>query len=275
MSDFLGRMAASSRARMEEARRLRPDAELRAAAEATPSPTPLMLHARFDVIAEIKPRSPAEGALERTVGPPLERARQYAAGGAAALSVLTEPEAFDGTLEDLSAVGEAVATPVLRKDFLVDAYQVWEAKVAGAAGVLLIARMLPGSALSEIAAAARALGMFVLAEAFDAPDLERIGRELDPVGSNDGSTPPVLVGVNTRDLTTLRVDPLRLERVRPALPDGCVAVAESGITNTDDVRRAVALGYRMALVGTALMRAPDAQRAVAGLIAAGREGGGA
>lgn len=274
MSDFLGRMAASSRARVEQARRLRPDAELRAAAEAAPRPAPLVLHARFDVIAEIKPRSPAEGALERTVGPPLERARHYAAGGAAALSVLTEPEAFDGTLEDLSAVAEAVATPALRKDFLVDAYQVWEARVAGAAGVLLIARMLPEGALSQLAAAARALGMFVLAEAFDEPDLERIGGELDVAGS-DSSAPPVLVGVNTRDLTTLRVDPLRLERVRPALPDGCLAVAESGITDADDVRRVVAQGYRMALVGTALMRAPDAERAVAGLIAAGREGGAA
>lgn len=264
--NFLSHMAADSAARAPA-----PGAEaaLLTACRATPPAPPLRLSG-FDLVAEIKRHSPAEGALQADtdVG---ARAAAYAGAGAAAVSVLTEPTRFGGSLGDLAAAASALAplgVPAMRKDFLVDPRQVLEARAAGAGGVLLIVAMLDDAALGEMLAAAREQGLFVLLEAFDEPDLERAAALLA-----GGATPgdaPVLVGVNTRDLRTLAVDPERLARLAPHLPAGIAAVAESGLHTPADAAAAAALGYRLALVGTALMRAADPERLAADMLAAGR-----
>lgn len=264
LDGFLGEMERTSRARVRalgsDARR----ALARRARESAP-PRPLRLDLRgFDLVAEIKRRSPALGELATEDEPALAaRARAYAAGGAAALSILTEPTRFDGDLAHLELARAAVELPLLRKDFLVDPVQVLEARAHGADGVLLVTRMLDDVRLAELLACAREHGLFVLLEAFDEADLARVppGREGDVL----------LVGVNTRDLATLAVRPERILALASKLPRGFAAVAESGIEGPADVRAAARAGYALALVGTALMRAPEPARAVAELVAAGRE----
>jgi indole-3-glycerol phosphate synthase len=262
MSDFLETMAASSAAR---AAQLDP-ASL---APGTAPPVPLRL-GRFDVIAEIKDRSPAEGDLAAPGSDRAARARRYAAGGAAAISVLTEPTRFAGSLEHLAEVAAAVPdVPVMRKDFLVDPVQVDEARAAGASGVLLIATMLDDRHLRRMLDATLAHGMFVLLEAFDGHDLERVGplcsEEAYAVAAADGR---LLVGVNTRNLRTLEVDNQRLAALAPSLP-AARCVAESGLVTADDAALVAALGYRLALVGTALMRSADPAQLVADMREAG------
>lgn len=223
----------------------------------------------FGVIAEIKDHSPAEGALASPGGDRAERARQYAAGGAAAISVLTEPSRFGGSLEHLEQVVEAVpGTPVMRKDFLVDTVQIDEARAAGASGVLLIVAMLDDDRMRQMLDRTHEHGLFVLVESFDARDLERLGRLLtdeDRVRVGEGQ---LLVGINTRNLRTLEVDGERLETLAPKLPPGR-AVAESGLHTPDDAARVAGYGYSMALVGTALMRANDPRSLVASMREAG------
>lgn len=265
---FLARMAEGSLARVRAARGLQSEAELLAACREAPSSPPLRL-GRFELIAEIKRHSPAEGALASKVDV-AARARRYALAGAAAVSVLTEPERFGGSLEDLRTAAGVLhdeGIPAMRKDFLVDPWQVLEARIAGASGVLLIVAMLDDAVLAEMVATAREHGLFVLLEAFDEPDLERAARQLP--GAPGG--PPVLVGVNTRDLRTLAVDPGRLARLAPCLPGGVPAVAESGLHTPADAAAAAALGYGVALVGTALMRAADPCALLAAMHAAGIE----
>jgi indole-3-glycerol phosphate synthase len=264
---FLAQMAAQSEARVRAARSARSEAELLAACRAAPRPPPLKL-AGFDLIAEIKRHSPAEGALGEDTDV-AARAGAYADAGAAAVSVLTEPARFSGSLEDLGVAACALypqGVPAMRKDFLVDPWQVLEARAAGAGGVLLIVAMLSDAALAELLAAAREQGLFVLLEAFDEADLERAANFLAP----DAPVAPVLVGVNTRDLRTLAVDPERLARLAPRLPPGVPAVAESGLHTPADAAAAAALGYRLALVGTALMRAADPAALAGAMLAAGR-----
>lgn len=240
MSDFLQGMAKSSAARAALAPSF-------TGADFDKPVVPLS-PGTFDVIAEIKNRSPAEGYLGDS--PLGVRARTYAAAGAAAISVLTEPSRFDGELGHLEAVVAAVpAMPVMRKDFLVDPVQVLEARKAGASGVLLIATMLDDATLSSMLDVAFEHGMFVLLESFDADDLRRSARYL----GRDGE---LLIGVNTRDLRTLEVDSNRLERLAPLLPEAR-CVAESGLVDADDAARVAGWGYTMALVGTALMRSDD------------------
>lgn len=268
--NFLARMAAGSAARVPA-----PAAEgaLLAACRAMPPAPPLRL-AGFDLVAEIKRRSPAEGALQADADV-AARAAAYAAAGAAAVSVLTEPTRFGGSLDDLAAAGRVLAplgVPAMRKDFLVDPRQLLEARAAGAGGVLLIVAMLGDAALGEMLAVAREQGLFVLLEAFDEPDLERAAG-LAAGGADPAA--PVLVGVNSRDLRTLAVDPERLARLAPHLPAGIAAVAESGLQTPADAAAAAALGYRLALVGTALMRAADPARLAADMLAAGRQAGAA
>jgi indole-3-glycerol phosphate synthase len=266
---FLEQMAVQSAARVRDARAGRSETELLAACHAAPAAPRLRLD-RFDLIAEIKRSSPAEGVLEAgTATDVADRALGYGAAGAAAVSVLTEPVRFGGSLEDLGAAACALYSgevPAMRKDFLVDPWQVLEARAAGAGGVLLIVAMLGGAALGEMSATAREHGLFVLLEAFDEIDLERASDLL--VAAPEG--PRVLVGVNTRDLRTLAVDPGRLARLAPHLPAGVPAVAESGLHNAADAAAAAALGYRLALVGTALMRASDPGALAAAMLAAGR-----
>jgi indole-3-glycerol phosphate synthase len=263
MSDFLQTMARAS-------------AE-RAALVVQPSSTdldkpllPLMLNS-FDLIAEIKDRSPAEGDLATANSDRAARARQYVAGGAAAISVLTEPDKFCGSLQHLEEVVAAVPqTPVMRKDFLVEPIQVVEARKSGASGVLLIVTMLSDAKLRVMLDCAAEYGMFVLLESFDTEDLVRTSQLLD----NSADQARVmqgqfLYGVNTRDLRTLHVDPDRLARLAPSLPAGR-CVAESGLHNADDATRVAGLGYQLALVGTALMRSDDPAALVGAMRAAGR-----
>ena len=264
---FLGQMAAQSAARVRAARATRTEAELLAACCAAPAPPRLRLD-RFDLIAEIKRHSPAEGALAADTDV-AARALGYGAAGAAAVSVLTEPARFGGSLADLGAAACALyprGVPAMRKDFLVEPWQVLEARAAGAGGVLLIVAMLGEEVLGEMIATAREQGLFVLLEAFDEADLERAAKHL---GDAPGQ-PLLLVGVNTRDLRTLAVDPGRLARLAPQLPPGVPAVAESGLHDAADAADAAALGYRLALVGTALMRAERPEQLAAAMIAAGR-----
>ena len=266
MSDFLQTMAASSAARAAQAPSF-------VDADFDKPVVPLDL-GTFDVIAEIKNRSPAEGQLgcqspyseSKGASHLISRAQAYAAGGATAISVLTEPSRFDGELAHLEDVVAAVPeTPVMRKDFLVDPVQVLEARKAGASGVLLITTMLDDAKLGEMLDCAFEHGMFVLLESFDKDDLERSAQFLD----RDGQ---LLIGVNTRNLRTLEVDPDRLERLGPSLP-AARCVAESGLRSPEDAARVAGWGYTMALVGTALMRSDDPTALVTGMRDAGAAAG--
>ncbi len=267
MADFLTRMAESSRRRAAVA--AASQAAIERAALATPPPPALVL-GEFGVIAEVKRRSPAEGALDTPL-PPAERARAYEAAGACAVSVLTEPERFDGSLDDLEAVAAGLdAVPALRKDFIVAPVQVFEARAAGAGGILLIAAMLDDAGLASLTRLARDLGLFVLLEAFDRDDLARIAAVLAaPPLAASVDAGQLLAGVNSRDLRTLAVDRDRLAALADALPANVPAVAESGIVAAADAARAATLGYRAALVGTALMRAAEPGALIAELATAG------
>jgi indole-3-glycerol phosphate synthase len=266
MSDFLKAMAASSEARAASARRTYTDDELARPVH------PIRLHG-FGLIAEIKKRSPAEGDLSASAGSLASRAVTYADGGASAISVLTEPDSFDGALSHLEEVVEAVGdrgVPVMRKDFLVDPCQLLEAKAAGASGVLLIAAMLDVTQMKRMLDCAFEHGLFVLLESFDETDLEYTARLLrDAPYHQQAEAGQFLVGINSRNLRTLAVDPMRLQRLAALLPAGAVAVAESGLQDEKDARDVAGWGYRMALVGTALMRAEDPARLIAQMIAAG------
>ena len=262
MSDFLQTMAALS---AERAASIGP-----IVASALDKPVVALELGGFDVIAEIKNRSPAEGALAASNESRRDRATQYAAGGAAAISVLTEPSRFDGALEHLEDVVDAVPkTPVMRKDFLVDTAQVLEAREAGASGVLLIATMLDDRLLRAMLDCAAEHGLFVLLESFDEEDLARSSRLLDnPADADRAAAGQLLFGVNTRNLRTLHVDPERLASLAPSLP-AATCVAESGVRSAEDAAAAAALGYRAALVGTALMRSENPAALVDAMRAAG------
>jgi indole-3-glycerol phosphate synthase len=265
-------MHASSLARLAAARAALPESALREAALARPAPPPLRLApAGFDVIAELKLRSPSLGDLSAATRDPDVRLAAYAAGGAAACSILTEPTRFDGELAHLGRAAGVLAphaVPVMRKDFLVDPYQLLEARAHGAAGALLIVRLLPREQLVALLDAAAELGLFVLLEAFDAADLEvaaGLARE------REDRDEQVLMGLNCRDLETLAIDFARFEALRDRLPPQWPAVAESGVQVPADAARVAALGYRLALVGTGLMRSADPAAALRELLEAGRE----
>lgn len=254
MSGFLDGMAQSSARRVLAASRLESLAQLRRRALAAAQPLPLRLSPQgFDVIAEIKLRSPAAGQLGEQSDDWLGRALAYGRGGAAAVSVLTEPSRFDGSLEHLQRAAEALrplGVPAMRKDFLVDVYQVAEARAAGAGGILLIVRMLTPQRLGELLDAAAEFGLFVLLEAFDGDDLATAATLLR---GRERHAAQVLVGINSRDLQTLKVVPERFEILAPLLPQGWLAVAESGVASAADAKVMQRLGYRLALIGTALM----------------------
>lgn len=269
--DFLAGMAASSRQRVVEARRLHSDTELWRWAEASPQPPRLVLSQKFDVIAEVKLRSPAVGVLRSSDENITTRVTSYAAAGAAAVSVLTEPERFEGSLDHLEEAARALeaagGVPAMRKDFLVDPYQVAEARLAGAGGILIIVRMLARAELDALIKAAQQLGLFVLIETFDAADIA-VTNELLAV--HGGGKSKLLVGVNSRDLTTLKVVPGRLEELVGLLPAGVPRVAESGVATAEDAARLARAGYDMALIGSALMTTAEPAALLAAMIAAGR-----
>jgi indole-3-glycerol phosphate synthase len=212
----------------------------------------------LNVIAECKRRSPSRGLLLAAYVP-ADIARGYASAGAAAVSVLTEPTFFDGALAHLEAVRDAVSLPILRKDFILDEYQVLEARAAGADAVLLIVAALDDSQLAALKAAAIAVGLDVLVEVHDDGELDRALA----AGAD-------LVGVNNRSLKTLDVDVDASRRLAPRIPADVVAVAESGLRTREDLERLGQLGYRAFLVGERLMATSDPGAALAALIGGGR-----
>lgn len=259
---FLTAAVARKRDEVAARRSAAPEPELRARAADRPPARGWAesLAARgVGVIAEIKRRSPSAGPLA-TGEDAVARARLYESGGAVAVSVLTDA-AFDGTLEDLQAVAGAVAVPVLRKDFLVDPWQVWESRAAGADAALVVVAAVDDAALAGLAAAAEDAGLGLLVEVHDLEEAERAA-----------SIDPPVVGVNARDLATLEVSLDRglatVSALRERWPAGTVLVAESGIREPDDVRRAAAAGADAVLVGEGLMRADDPAAALAGLVEA-------
>jgi indole-3-glycerol phosphate synthase len=257
-SGFLDEMARSSAARVAQAMRHESARALERRARQAPPSAPLRLSgAGFDVIAELKLRSPAAGVLAHESEDWLGRVAAYARAGAAAVSILTEPSRFDGTLEHLRRAAAALApfdVPAMRKDFLVDPYQVLEARAAGAGGVLVIIRMLPRRQIEALLQTAAEHSMFVLLEAFDAADLALAGEILSTRAAGPQS---IWVGVNCRDLQTLEVVKERFAALAPLLPRGWTAVAESGVASAEDARRMRQLGYAAALIGTALMSRGD------------------
>jgi indole-3-glycerol phosphate synthase len=271
--NFLARMAASSRVRADAAEVRRPAGPLAERARHLPPPPALRLSPQgFDLIAEVKRRSPSAGTLAAGALKIAAQARNYVRGGAAALSVLTEPAEFAGDLAHLKEVAATAApVPAMRKDFLVSPYQLLEARAAGAGGVLLIAAMLNDRELREMLRATHQLGMFALVEVFDLPDLERAVPAIRAAGSaiEDGRC-RTLLGVNCRDLRTLQVDFGRFAALAPRLPRGVPTVAESGVESAGQAARVAGLGYDVALVGTALMRASDPSRLAIELLEAGR-----
>jgi indole-3-glycerol phosphate synthase len=270
VGDFLAGMAASSRARSAAAQAVLPERELRARLRDLPLAPSLNL-STFDLIAEVKLRSPAVGLLkaaaEEDVG---ARVATYARAGAAAVSILTEPSRFDGSLADLEKGALALrplSVPAMRKDFLVDRYQVLEGRYAGAGGVLAILRMIGRLDLEQLIDTALGEGMFVLLEAFDDADIE-LAHAL--VEARPGHRHLLLVGVNSRDLVTLKVVPGRLDALGPKLPRDVRRVAESGVATADDAARAARHGYDLALVGSALMSAADPAALARDMLAAAR-----
>ena len=253
MPDFLKSMAKASAERVAAARRRTSDAAIREAAEQAAPARRLRLGEEFGVIAEIKRSAPSSGKLAETVDV-AARTAAYERAGAVAVSVLTEPASFGGDLRDLREAATA-GLPVMRKDFLVDAYQLFEARANGADGVLLIAAILDDAQLRDLLSVAEYLGLFALVEAFDQLDVERAqcaGAEL--------------VGVNCRNLRDLSVEFARFERLRPLIDSDRKAIAESGITAPEQLAAVGELGYHAALVGSALMRQADPAAALRQLL---------
>ncbi len=209
------------------------------------------------VIAEVKRASPSRGHLA-DIPDPAELARAYEAGGAHMISVLTEERRFGGSLADLAAVRAAVDIPVLRKDFVITSYQLWEARAAGADVVLLIVAALPQEALVSLIERTESLGMTALVEVHDADEVERALA----AGAS-------VVGVNARSLKTLDVDTGTFARLAPLIPDTCVRIAESGVRGPRDLLAYAADGADAVLVGESLVTRGDPQAAVHDLVTAG------
>ena len=257
--DLLRTIVAGTRRIVEVRRTQEPRVALeRRAADATPRgdefEATLGRRDTVNVIAECKRRSPSRGVLAASYDP-VAIAMQYERGGAAAISVLTEPTFFDGSLEHLRAVRAAVGLPLLRKDFVVDEYQLFEARAAGADAILLIVAALEQPDLVRLQARARELGLGVLVEVHDD---EELTRAVD-AGAR-------VIGVNNRNLRTLAVDVDASYRLAAKMPANVVAVSESGLQSRDDLERLSAAGYRAFLIGERFMTDPDPSTAIQALI---------
>jgi indole-3-glycerol phosphate synthase len=259
-SAVLDEILAATRARVAEAQKRQPRSDLQALAREVPSPRPfapaLARPDRVNVIAEHKRRSPSRGAIREDLQP-ADVAQAYEAAGAAALSVLTDEPFFGGRLEHLVAARAATSLPVLRKDFVVDPWQVWEARAAGADAVLLIVAALDDDDLRRLLGEAARAGLEALVEVHDRPELDRALA----AGAH-------VVGVNNRNLKTMEVSLQTALSLASALPEGVVAVAESGIRSGEDVRRLRGAGFNAFLVGESLMGAPDPGSALRSLLEA-------
>jgi indole-3-glycerol phosphate synthase len=264
VSEFLAQVCAEARARVAVARRGEPLDTLRERARSTATPPAFGSALRGGrIVAEVKRASPSRGVIVDTCDA-AGQATAYVAGGAAAVSVLTEPAHFHGHLRDLGAAASAVDVPVLRKDFTVDPYQVYEARAAGAAAVLLLVAALDQFQLERLLRTARDAGIEALIETHDVAEAERATAALEAV-------PPAVapvVGINARDLRRLSVDRGVFAAVVGALPDHAVVVAESGVNGPADVERYVRDGADAVLVGEHLMRAKNPAAATRALSAA-------
>jgi indole-3-glycerol phosphate synthase len=252
MTDILAEICAEKRAHVTRAKAALPEATLLAALVEAPPLRPFaaalerhLAEGRYALIAEIKKASPSAG-LIRSDFDPSALARAYAAGGASCLSVLTDGPYFQGSDDDLRAARCAVVLPVLRKDFIIDPYQILESRYIGADCVLLIMAALSDPLASELAAAAAEFGLDVLAEVHDEAELDRALR----LGVR-------MIGINNRNLRTLETDLSTTERLAPEVPADRIVVAESGIRRAEDLDRLAAAGARCFLVGETLMREPD------------------
>jgi indole-3-glycerol phosphate synthase len=249
-ADLLATIVAATRRIVEVRQSEQSFAAMETRAASVPSRTGRFVAAlsradRVNVIAECKRRSPSRGVLRQDYDP-VAIATGYAAAGAAAISVLTEPTFFDGAIEHLAAVRAAVETPLLRKDFIVSEYQLLEARAAGADAALLIVAALPPETLTRLHRFACAIGLDVLVEVHDADELH--------VALGIGAR---MIGVNNRNLKTLSVDVHASETLIGSIPPDIVAVSESGLRSSDDLTRLRALGYRAFLIGERFMSAPD------------------
>ena len=245
---FLEQILAAKRAEIAAASAAVPQADLERAAARRSDFRPFA--AALDlpgvrIISEIKRASPSLGDIRPDLDP-AALAAAYETGGAAALSVLTEPAYFKGSAQDLQRARAAVELPVLRKDFIVDPYQVYETAAMGADAMLLIVRILDDDALANLHSLARHLGLDVLVEIHDEADARRILPLATP-----------LVGINNRDLAHFHTDTSQSARIAALLPPNTSVVAASGIHSADDVQRALASGLRRFLVGESLVRSPD------------------
>ena len=252
MSLTLRDLVEAARASTAQRRARRPEGSVRAEAEVVAAEAGgsgrfrgALEGAGLSVIAEIKGASPSSGILRENIVP-VDLAREYEDNGAAAISVVTEEHYFAGSLGHLEAVSRAVTLPVLRKDFVTEFYQVYEAAAAGASAVLLITEILARSQLQELTEAAHSVGLDALIE-LHRPD--SIGAAMD-AGSG-------ILGVNNRDLETMKVDLEHSLHIAPLLPEGFIRVSESGVEEVADIRRLRAAGFDAALVGTALVTTAD------------------
>jgi indole-3-glycerol phosphate synthase len=234
--------------------------QLKEKARHAPSPHDALAALKADgvsVIAEVKRASPSRGAMAE-IGDPAGLAGDYEAGGARVISVLTEQRRFGGSLEDLAAVRRAVQIPVLRKDFVVSSYQLWEARAYGADMVLLIVAALEQSALVSLVERALSIGLAPLVEVHADEELDR--------AVDAGAT---IIGVNARNLSTLEVDRAIFARLSPRIPEGVVKIAESGVRGPHDLLAYAASGADAVLVGESLVTEKDPRTAVADLVTAG------
>lgn len=261
MADILDKIVAAKRAEIEERKALRPIWELERDALDRPPRGGFAQAARPErrgddirLIAEIKKASPSKGLIRPDFDPPLI-ARQYEQAGAAAISVLTDERLFGGSLAILDQVSRAVETPLLRKDFVLEEYQLLEARAAGASAALLIAAILDDDTLESLLREAARLGIDTLTEVHTEAELERAAALGAPV-----------IGVNNRNLQTFEVDLETTLRLRPRIPSDRVAVSESGVFTRADVLRLQDAGVDAVLVGESLMRQPDPGAAARGLL---------
>lgn len=261
---FLARVCAEAEDRVATARRREPlDALRRRAAEVAAAPSLAEALAGGAIIAEVKRASPSRGVIAEGRDAAAQ-ATAYVGGGAAAISVLTEPAHFRGSLDDLAAVTAAVPVPVLRKDFVVDPYQLHEARAAGAAAVLLMVAALDDARLVDLLHATADAGLEPLVETHDADEVDRARAAL----GRAWATGRPVVGVNARDLRRLSVDTSRFAALAAGLPGDAVVVAESGVAGPDDVIAYRRAGADAVLVGEHLMRADDPEAATRVLVSA-------
>lgn len=263
---ILERILETKRAELEESRKARPlDEVITAASQAPPalSLAEAVGQAGIQIVAEVKKASPSKGVIREDFDP-VAIATAYAGGGAAAISVLTDSEYFQGSLDYLRAIREKVAVPLLRKDFIIDPYQVFEARAAGADAILLILAALSDQEAEPLAAVAEELGMDVLWEVHNIEEMQRVA-----------AFSPRVVGINNRDLKTFEVSLETTRGLLPEVPADAVVISESGFFVREELEMMSDWGVDGFLVGEGLMRAEDPGEALRGLLSARGEGAGA